>query len=713
MKQANLVLAIVFAVAFATIGAAQVSIVSPRDGELIRSRWINLKVVKPSPGGYVMIWFDGKFMTAITSPFEFRIDLSDLKILSGTHTIRVVGFNDSRQKEGEAQVQFQVQLIGEEVENLRLIFKTRTGELNFYTFQASSEASVEIPAKAIRRKVPHLGTKLTLRWFQTVRDVTVDKQFKIMRVIEEGTLEREAPIAFSGASMMGGGGAPMLGPSGQPGMFGGMPGEETSYGASTPMGAPPTGMMAQAFGPLKLRIRPTDDQKVGIFVLFPSGEIASSEEMPNVVKFATNSVDISLPEEVLKTGKSWLGSLILPRNLENLTIVGGPQATPTMGGLSGSEEYPGMAGGLGMIGGPGMVGGTGIGRPGMGGPMMPRQPGMPGAQPGAPPTAPGVIQEAEAFLADAPIVEVRAVHRLDGFEYWNNKLCARIVSEFTGVTVELNLAPTTGTGTGAMGGMFGTPGAVGSPMMPGSPMRGGEPTGSPMSSGAPPTSPGQFTQPQPMLKGTAEGTRTLLFEIEGGQVVYAKVTMKATFNTDFLTVMPFIQLQQQLAGAPGGAPGGTSPTSGLPGSPTTPFGSIGSSRGLGGTGGTPFLGTPWGGGFYTGSPLGGTPFGGTPFGGGAYGFGGAPFGGTPFGGTPFGGGAYGFGGAPFGGTPFGEMPSGFPFGGTPPGGAGAPSTTQVTFRNHPAKLTYMVKIENTLTYSGRLDQQLNELFGAR
>lgn len=146
MKRKCLGLAIVFVAALVTIGATQVSIVTPRDGEMVRSRWLNLKVEKPTQEGYVMIWLDGKFLTAVTAPFEFRIDLADQKIFSGSHTIRVAGFNRLGQKEGEAQVQFQVQLIGEEVENLRLAFKPKTGELAFYTLQASSEATVDIPA---------------------------------------------------------------------------------------------------------------------------------------------------------------------------------------------------------------------------------------------------------------------------------------------------------------------------------------------------------------------------------------------------------------------------------------------------------------------------------------------------------------------------------------------------------------------------------------
>jgi hypothetical protein len=50
--------------------------------------------------------------------------------------------------------------------------------------------------------------------------------------------------------------------------------------------------------------------------------------------------------------------------------------------------------------------------------------------------------------------------------------------------------------------------------------------------------------------------------------------------------------------------------------------------------------------------------------------------------------------------------------GTPTWG-GMPGTPQqpTTFRNHPAKLLYSLTLENTLTHSGRLDQQLKAITG--
>ena len=737
MRRAWLGLTIVFVAAFATLGMAQVSIVSPRDGETVRSRWLTLKVEKPTPEGYVMIWFDGKFVTAITQPFEFRIDLGDRKIFSGTHTIKVAGFNRLGQKEGEAQVQFQVNLVGAEAESTRLVFKPRTGELTFYTLQANSETTVEVPAKAIRQKVPQLSTKLIIRWFQTVRDVTPDRQYRMMRVVEDGVLEREVPITTGGGLAMG---APMGG-MGARGMLGGemgemgfgMPGQMGMMGAP---GAPTTpGVSSLTTTFTRLRLRPTDNQKVSLFVLFPNGNIVTGEEMPNVVKFATGSVDIVVPERELKVGERWIGFVTLPKNLENLTIIGAATAgmgmggMPMMGGMPGEEVsgMPGMMGG--PMGGPMMPGG--LMRPGGPAMGMPGRPGMPGApavpgmpmQPGAPtlPGMPGATQEPEAFLADAPVVTIPATHRFDGFEFWNDQLCARIVSEFKGVTVELDLAPTTGMGQMGPGG---APGMPGGPMMSGVPGMGGLPgapgmpgmMGGQMMPGAPgiggmPGSPagpaGQI--PQTKLTGKAEGSRTLLFDIENGRVVYVKVTLKATFDTDLLTVFPFVQSQlvppQQLAGMPG-----------APGSPTMPGGA---GFGPGGMwGGQPIggFGMPGGIGFGPGGMWGG-PMGGFGMPGGEFGMPGGE--GGFYGG--YGGGFLGGlgGGAPTTPAIFGRLGTGT-FGPTMPGGFGMPGAPgmpgmpqQPTFRNHPAKLIYSVNLENALTHSGRLDQQLKILGAAK
>jgi hypothetical protein len=733
---------------FAAIGAAQVSIVSPRDGEVIRSRWLNVKVEKPTNEGYVMICLNGKFITAITSPFEFRIDLAEQKIYSGTHTIKVAGFNRLGQKEGEAQVQFQVNLAGAESETTRFVLKPRTGELAFYTFQATSETTVDIPARAIKRKVPQLSTKLILRWFQTVRDITAERQFRMMRVVEEGILEREVPITAGAGMAMGpmGGMGPMMGG----GMFGGEEmglggmagprgmmglGPSPMVGAPTPPGAPTMpGALTSMGGFMRLRLRPTDNQRVGLFALFPTGEIVTGEEVPNVVKFATGSIDLTFPDRELKIGERWVGFITLPKSIENLTIIGatmggmpGMGGMPMMGGAPG-EEYSGMPGMMG--GGPMMPGGPMMGVPGR--PGMPGAPMMPG-MPGAPtmPGAPSQIQEPETLLVDAPVVTIPASHRFDGFEFWNDRVCARIVSEFKGVGVELDLMPTTGMGQMGMGpgGMYGgapgMPGAMmGGQMMPGAPgVAGAPPTGG--MPGAPTGPSGQIPQPQTKLTGKADGTRILLFDIENGQVVYVKVTMKATFDTDLVTVFPFIQAQQQVAGAPG--------VMGAPGAPTAPGGIMGGvPGGMFGGGMLGGFGMPGGeGGFYGGAPFGGAPYGGMPFGG----YGGAPYGGAPYGG--FG----GFGGAPYGGAPFGGLGGvgGAAYGGGatttpsifgrfgigtfgPTGGLGTPGAPSwggmpgmpqqpTTFRNHPAKLLYSLTLENTLIHSGRLDQQLKALTG--
>lgn len=157
----------------------------------------------------------------------------------------------------------------------------------------------------------------------------------MMRIVEDGLLEKETPPTSFGAPAMG---APSgLGMMGGPmGIFGGMPGEESGIGMTGPMaGAPgaPTmpGITGFVAGPYRLRLRPIDSQKVALFTLLPNGNLSTSEEIPNIVKLASGSIDVVFPEEILKVGKRWIGFITLPRNLENLTIIGA-----TMGGMPGA-----------------------------------------------------------------------------------------------------------------------------------------------------------------------------------------------------------------------------------------------------------------------------------------------------------------------------------------------------------------------------------------
>ncbi len=251
-------------------------------------------------------------------------------------------------------------------------------------------------------------------------------------------------------------------------------------------------------------------------------------------------------------------------------------------------------------------------------------------------------------------------------------------------------------------------------MMPGAPGMGGMPGNAPVGPG------GQPMQVQPKLTGDAEGSRTLLFDIENGQVVYVKVTMKATFDTDLLTVFPFVQAQftqaQQLAGVPGAPGGPTMPGGAMGGVPGGMWGGFGMPGGVGfgpgGTWGGPMggFGMPGGAGFGPGGTWGGL-MGGFGMPGGEGGF----YGGMPYGGLYGGIG----GGAPTTPTIFGRFGTGT-FGPTTPGGFGMPGAPgmpgmpqQPTFRNHPAKLVYSLNLENSLTHSGRLDQQLKILGEAR
>jgi len=681
------------AIAMASIGwmvslsTAQVAILSPRDGEVVRSRQLLIRVQKPSSEGYVMVWLDGKFVSAISTPFELMVDLAEREIVSGEHTLRVVGVGKEGTVEGEAQVRFQVDLsgVGLGQGEVRLAVQGRTGEIWVYLFRGTSEARAEVPTKAIRRKLPQFSSKLTFRWLQTIHDITVDRIFRIIRSVEEGTLEKETPSQGAGVGaggLMGGevgmpAGAPMMGgPMAGAPMMGGMPPMPPAAPGMPPTGAPLPATITQ-----RLRLRPTDDQHLSWLSLLPNGEVVTGKELPSVLRFVAGNIDISFPDRPLKVKDTWQGFIWLPKNLENLTLVG----APTMGGAGafggGETGMPaGMPGAPTPFGGPAPTMGPMPGRPSpMAGPMMgtpmrgpmggaPMMGGVPGM--GAPTTGGA---PADAYLADAPVVRVPARHQLDGFEIWQGHLCARIISRFP-IAAELDLsgAQQQGGMGGVMGGEMGMPAGapMGAPMM-GAPMMGGMPPtrGGLMTGGGPMGGmAGAFGQPTARkLSGSGEGTRTLLFDLQEGRVVYAKVEVKLTFNTDYATLLPLLP-----------------PLTSLPGVKIE----------AAVTGGAPTTGAP------SGAPMPGAP--------GVAGMPSAPLPGRPMLGGPS---AMGGISGEEAGFPTGAPYAGMPYGGAPTG-PGAPfAPQQQVFRNAPARLVYTYTLENTLDASGRLDRLLSGLTG--
>ncbi len=509
----------VLTVMAAFVGAApgQISVLSPSDGETVTSRRLTVKVAVDDPKGYVMIWFDGKFLMGISYPFETNLDLAELKALSGDHVIRVVGRNASGQLAGQADIRITVNLTGEGIseEGLILRLKGRVGDFAFYTLKGESAAKGEVPTKAIRETIAGLTTRLTLPWRQIVRDVTADNQFRIVRAVEEGLIQRT----------------------------------------------------------LSFRIAPAASQEFGFLTVLPNGTVVTGVDVPSVIQLVSGINDIALPDRPIRVGESWTGRMAIPRNLENLTVIGGgAQQIPGMGmagpmagmpGMRGEEEEPmGIAGGRGGV-------------------MMP--PTAPAGQP---------VPQADAgtlILADAPIVSVRAIHTLEGFESYRGKSCARIVSTFRAPAI---LDISQAGAIGAAPGTTGAPGAAGPGMMPGGmpgmmgpggggaigvpPMRGGGAVGGPPARGgfmgpmgggtAPPAglTGGVGATPAPALqplKGNIEGKRILLFDIESGHVVFSRLEVTGVFNTDYLTIIGLAPAAAPAAGpaaapqAPGQAPG--------------------------------------------------------------------------------------------------------------------------------------------------------------
>lgn len=87
MRWVRLAIAMVSIGWMVSLSTAQVAILSPRDGEVVRSRQLLIRVQKPSSEGYVMVWLDGKFVSAISTPFELMVDLAEREIVSAEHAL--------------------------------------------------------------------------------------------------------------------------------------------------------------------------------------------------------------------------------------------------------------------------------------------------------------------------------------------------------------------------------------------------------------------------------------------------------------------------------------------------------------------------------------------------------------------------------------------------------------------------------------------------
>jgi hypothetical protein len=93
--------------------------------------------------------------------------------------------------------------------------------------------------------------------------------------------------------------------------------------------------------------------------------------------------------------------------------------------------------------------------------------------------------------------------------------------------------------------------------------------GAPAPMGGMAGAPGQLPAAR-KLSGRGEGTRILLFDPQSGQVVYVKVEVKLTFDTDYATILPILPQLPSLPGV-GRAPYAGAPYGSAPTAPRAPF----------------------------------------------------------------------------------------------------------------------------------------------
>lgn len=270
----------------------------PQDGSTVHEKF-KIVLRKANPTGYIALWLDGQFLTAIGPPFEHDIDPDAMKLKDGEHELRAEARDGDGTYVGSSTVRFKlVRQAPIEVpqEGLILSFKLRSGEVWFYTVKAGSKARGKIPKRARTEDLPFLEHRLTLRWNQMVQGVTPDRYYQVNREIEEGRIWFLAPSGAVGGI----------------GMAGALMGGETGGPTSS----------AQMFQVVSLPLQPL--RKMMLASMETNGSIFTNDDVDPLLAFATAGVEIEFPDFPLKPGTSWDAPVAVRPELFFLSVIHKP-----------------------------------------------------------------------------------------------------------------------------------------------------------------------------------------------------------------------------------------------------------------------------------------------------------------------------------------------------------------------------------------------------
>ncbi|HID06663.1 MAG TPA: hypothetical protein EYP10_05890 [Armatimonadetes bacterium] len=168
----------------------KVEFIFPTQGATVHEKF-TIKLRKPDmESGYVALWLDGKFLTAIAPPFEYEIDPEAMKLKDGKHTIRAEARDGDGTYVGSAQVTFTLVRQAQfpvPKEGILFEYNYEPGQVYFYTVRAGSKAKGHIPKRAKTENLPFLEHRVLIHWNQLVRGITPDRFYQLSREIEGGT----------------------------------------------------------------------------------------------------------------------------------------------------------------------------------------------------------------------------------------------------------------------------------------------------------------------------------------------------------------------------------------------------------------------------------------------------------------------------------------------------------------------------------------------
>jgi hypothetical protein len=272
-----------------------VEFIFPQNGSTVHEKF---KVVlhKANPNGYVALWLDGQFLTAVGPPFEHEIDPDAMKLKDGEHELRAEARDGDGTYVGSATVKFTLSRQASlqiPPEGMLLSFKFKPGEVWFYTVRAGSKAKGKIPKRARTEDLPFLEHRLSIRWNQMAQGYTPDRYYQISREFEEGRIW----FLASGGAV--GGGA--------------MPG--------SPMGA--TASTAQTFQVVSQPLIPM--RKMMSASMRTNGDIFTNDDIDQLLAFATAGVDIEFPELPVSPGALWEAPIAIRPELFTLSVIRKPK----------------------------------------------------------------------------------------------------------------------------------------------------------------------------------------------------------------------------------------------------------------------------------------------------------------------------------------------------------------------------------------------------